>query len=135
MKIIYLFFILSLLISCNANDNNEEQENKIIEQVSDGERLFKNQCASCHKPDKDFTGPALKGSLQRWGNDKKAMYSFIRNPPLSAQTNKYAKTLVKKWKSMMTAFVLSDHELDAIMNYCSNYMPHIIVDSVVVSKY
>jgi cytochrome c551/c552 len=29
--------------------------------AADGEALFKANCASCHKPDKDFSGPALKG--------------------------------------------------------------------------
>ena len=27
--------------------------------AQDGEALFKANCAACHKPDKDFTGPAL----------------------------------------------------------------------------
>src|SRR5690606_21847684 len=27
-----------------------------------GEKLFKGNCASCHKPDKDMTGPALQGA-------------------------------------------------------------------------
>ncbi len=29
--------------------------------AADGEALFKANCASCHKADKDFTGPMLKG--------------------------------------------------------------------------
>ena len=33
--------------------------------AADGEALFKANCASCHKPDKDFTGPALKGWKDR----------------------------------------------------------------------
>jgi cytochrome c len=80
--------------------------------------LFKNNCASCHKRDKDFTGPALKGSLERWG-DKKAMFDFIRNPGKSIVENAYAKQLFEKWnRTMMTPSSLSDTELDAIMNYC-----------------
>ena len=31
----------------------------------DGEKLFKINCASCHKPHKKLTGPALKGALDR----------------------------------------------------------------------
>lgn len=30
-----------------------------------GEKLFKGHCAACHKPDKDMTGPALKGAIAR----------------------------------------------------------------------
>lgn len=29
-----------------------------------GEKLFKGECASCHKPDKDMTGPALKHAVE-----------------------------------------------------------------------
>lgn len=30
-----------------------------------GEALFKANCANCHKPDADFTGPALKGVREK----------------------------------------------------------------------
>ena len=34
-------------------------------QSSNGEALFKANCASCHKPDKQYVGPALKGARER----------------------------------------------------------------------
>jgi cytochrome c551/c552 len=97
---------------CSNNDKNASSETN-----GSGEILFKNNCASCHKPDKDFTAPALKGSLQRWGGDKKAMYDFIKNP--SQNENGYSLALKKKWSpALMTAFpTLSDEDLDAIMKY------------------
>ena len=30
-----------------------------------GEALFKSQCANCHKPNQDYTGPALAGARKR----------------------------------------------------------------------
>jgi cytochrome c551/c552 len=30
--------------------------------AQDGEKLFKDNCANCHKPLEDYTGPALKGA-------------------------------------------------------------------------
>jgi mono/diheme cytochrome c family protein len=115
-----LFVFMILFVSCN---NSEDKNYENVQEISiDGERLFKNHCASCHKPDKDFTGPAIKGSLERWG-DKKALYEFIRNPMLAITKNTYAKKMQKKWKSVMTAFNLSDKEIDAILAYCENYKP------------
>ena len=92
------------------------------EKKIDGEMLFINNCANCHKPDKDYTGPALQGSLKRWQNDKKAMYTFIRNPQKSIEQNSYAKQIFKKWNgTLMTAFPnLSDEEIDKIIAYCDN---------------
>ena len=37
--------------------------------AQDGEALFKAKCASCHKPDKDFTGPKLQGWKDRVPGD------------------------------------------------------------------
>lgn len=95
-------------------------EEPVTSKIVDGELLFKNNCASCHKPEKDFVGPALKGSLERWDGDKKAMYDFIKNPSKSISENEYARKLVEKWQVGMTSFALSDAEIDAIMNYCEN---------------
>ncbi len=70
--------------------------------AADGAALFKANCASCHKIDKDFTGPALKGWKDRvpagdW------IYKWIENP--AAQNDPYATTLKAKWKPIvMTAF-------------------------------
>ncbi len=127
MKILF-FALMILLISCNnSNDKRLIPSQPIVledEEKADGEILFKNNCANCHKPDKDFTGPALKGPLERWAYNKKAMYAFIRNPAKSISKNTYAKKRYEKWKGggLMTAFPqLSDKELDAIMSYCDNY--------------
>ena len=49
------------------------------------------------------------------------MNGFIRNPLESVATNAYAKKLFEKCnKTQMTAFILSDPEIDAIMKYFGN---------------
>jgi cytochrome c551/c552 len=122
----YIFFVLIvLLVGCNAGEDKRLTPPQSVaqeQQQEDGETLFKNNCANCHKPDKDYTGPALQGSLQRWQNDKKAMYDFIRNPQKSIEQNSYAKQIFKKWNgTLMTPFPnLSDEEIDKIMAYCDN---------------
>jgi mono/diheme cytochrome c family protein len=112
----FLIVLIFFVAGCGSNDKKTSPENAVTDANNNGEILFKSNCASCHKPDKDFTAPALKSALLRWSGDKKAMYDFIRN---SAQSeNAYAKAIKKKWSpAMMTSFKLSDAELDAIMNY------------------
>lgn len=120
----YLFIIIIFLIAgCAGDDKKAQSENTVATTNIDAERLYKNNCASCHKLGKDFTGPNLKGSLKKWGGDKKAMYAFIRNPGKSILENAYAKKVFEKWKKIpMTAFpTLSDAELDAIMNHVETY--------------
>ena len=94
MKGFILIAVIFFVAGC-ANDNEKTSiDETTIETNIDGKELFKS-CASCHKPDKDFTGPALKGSLKRWGGDIKAMYAFIRNASKSYVENAYAKNSLK----------------------------------------
>ncbi len=122
-NIVFVLFIL--FFGCTGGEyKNTMTQQPIVanEKKIDGEMLFINNCANCHKPDKDYTGPALQGSLKRWQNDKKAMYTFIRNPQKSIEQNSYAKQIFKKWNgTLMTAFPnLSDEEIDKIIAYCDN---------------
>ncbi|MFM6925735.1 MAG: cytochrome c3 family protein [Ferruginibacter sp.] len=91
--------------------------------AADGAALFKANCASCHKPDKDFTGPALKGWKDRvpagdW------VYKWIANSGDLRETEPYAKALFAKWnKVQMTAFgnQLKKEDIDAILKYVDDY--------------
>jgi len=129
---LFLIAVLFSIAGCTGEDKKTATENIVTPVMNNGETLFKANCASCHRPDKDFTGPALQGSLQRWGGDKKVMYEFIRNPAKSIVENTYAKQLFEKWNSMMTSFDLPDAELDSIMNFCEKYnsgpVPGTVVD-------
>lgn len=115
----FLITVVFFISGCAGNDKNGDGENPVVSRNIDGEALFKTNCSNCHKPDKEFTGPILKGALQRWGGDKKAMFSFIRNPAESIIKNAYAKKVFDKWnKISMPAFRFTDSELDAMMKYC-----------------
>jgi cytochrome c2 len=101
----FLFFIV--LLSINKKSF-----------AQDGAALFKANCASCHKVDKDFTGPALKGWKDRVpGGDW--IYRWVHNSADLRETEPYAKALFQKWnKTQMTAFTtLKNEEIDAIMAY------------------
>ena len=89
-----------------------------------GEKLFKGNCGSCHKPDKDLTGPALKGARARW-EGKGDIYAWIKNSTDYLKTgNAYANDLFNKWnKSVMTQQAVTNEEIDAILYYADNYTP------------
>ena len=90
--------------------------NKVL--AADGAMLFKANCASCHKIDGDFTGPALKGWSSRVP-DAEWIYKWIASPAAMISTDDYSKQLFEKWKpTVMTAFPqLKKEEVDAIMQY------------------
>lgn len=93
--------------------------------AQDGEKLFQQNCASCHKPDKDMTGPALKGSRQRWidNSSEDNFYSWVRNSgEVIASGDAYANELFNKWnKSTMTPQNLTNEQIDAVFEYIESY--------------
>ena len=89
----------------------------------DGKALFQANCAACHNPIKDATGPALKGVTGRVPN-KEWLYKWIKNSAsVIGSGDKYANDLYNKWnKTAMTAFpALSNEEIDAILKYTEEY--------------
>ena len=93
--------------------------------AADGAALFKANCASCHKIDKDFTGPALKGWKDRVPGDG-WIYKWMANP--GVQADPYATALKAKWKpTIMTNFgQLSKEEIDGILKYVDDWVPPVI---------
>lgn len=88
----------------------------------DGQAIFKANCASCHNPLKDATGPALQGVDKRVPS-KEWLYKWIKNPAaVIASGDKYANDIYNKWgKTQMTAFgALSNEEIDAVVTYVNS---------------
>jgi len=93
--------------------------------AADGEGTFKTYCSSCHKPDVDYTGPALKGARQRQaaaGLPKDWVYKWVHNTTSMVQTDPYAKQLFAKFNSVMTPFAdLKKEEIDAVLDWADSY--------------
>jgi len=105
---IIFFFFLSLQNSAFA---------------ADGQTLFKTNCSSCHKPDVDFTGPALKGARGREPS-KDWAFKWVKNVDAMLASDPYAKGLFAKFQTKMTAFPdLKDEEITAILDYVDSYQP------------
>lgn len=120
-----LFLVFIFLIGCNNSTNNKAanktQEN-IVASNSNGETLFKANCASCHKPAENYIGPALQGVVKRW-ESKELLYAFVRNSQDVIGRNAYAKKLFEEYKQspMMPYPQLTDEEIQGVLDYCDGY--------------
>lgn len=91
--------------------------------AQDGKSLFQANCASCHNPIKQLTGPALQGVTSRVP-DKKLLHAWIKNNiAVLGSGNKYFNDLYASFgKTPMNTFPnLSDAEIDAILTYVETY--------------
>ncbi len=93
--------------------------------VAAGKALFSANCASCHNPLKDATGPALQG-VDKQVPSKEWLYKWVHNSAaLIASGDKYANEIYNKWnKTAMTAFPnLKEEEIDNIIAYVNSVQP------------
>lgn len=96
----------------------------------EGKELFKSNCASCHNPKVNQTGPALMGVEKRWDvagdfkNKPAAQWlkAWIRNNNDVLKAGyPYAVGLKQKWQSEMNIFPqLKDEDIDKILLFVQN---------------
>lgn len=88
----------------------------------DGKAIFQSNCASCHHPLKDATGPALKGVDSKVPS-KEWLVKWVHNSAaLIAAGDPYAVEIFNAWNKVpMTAFPqLSEEEILAIFDYVNS---------------
>ena len=98
--------------------------------AQNGEKLFQQNCASCHFPDRDMTGPSLQGARDRWiaNSSEENMYAWVKNSTAVINSgDSYAKGLFSKWKTVMTPQALENDQIDAIFEYVEAYTPPVVV--------
>ncbi len=97
---------------------------------SEGKSLFKSNCAACHNPKVDGTGPALQGVTARWeaagdfggktGTQWLNVWIKNYNDPVKAKY-KYAVDMANSRPSAMNVFnTLKDADVENILLYVEN---------------
>ncbi len=109
------------LVACAESPAPAEPKSIAMENLTPndhGKKLFYTKCASCHMVNKDMTGPALKGVLERWPDQEK-LYAFIRNSEDVIRNDKYARELWLEWNQtqMLPHPDLTDADIAAILDY------------------
>src|ERR1700679_3548437 len=94
--------------------------------AQDGKALFQSNCATCHNPFKDGTGPALKGVTERIP-DTKRLHAWIHNSAavLATGNKDFTDRFNQFNKTWMTGFGhrLSDAGVDATIKYVETVQP------------
>ena len=104
-------------------------------QAQDGEKLFKRNCATCHRiDDKKMVGPGLAGIEER-APSVEWIIKWVKGPAaMIASGDEYANSIKDVDPSMMTDFgYLEDEQILAILDYVKN-PPVKEVDVVVVEN-
>jgi len=109
-------------LTIGSSKSEEQKKPKLTEQQVRGKKLFRKNCASCHRKNMkdDMTGPALKGVTERWAGRENILYDWIKNSQAVIATgDAYAVTLYKKWEnSEMNAFPkLTDEDITDMLTY------------------
>ena len=125
MKYLIILCVI-FLVACNneGKERKDEIERKETTAVNtNGETLFKANCASCHKPNEKYVGPALQGAASRW-ESKELLYAFVRNSQEIISRNAYAKKLYDEYNQspMLPYPNLTDNDINDILSYCETYM-------------
>ena len=99
--------------------------NQVLSQdVAAGEKLFKNNCAQCHKvTDQKLVGPGLKGVADRVPKPAEAwLIKWIKNSQsLVKAGDAYAVKIFEEYnKSVMPSQAVTDDEIKSILAYIAN---------------
>ena len=87
-----------------------------MELAKKGEEIYNKMCTACHKPDKDFIGPAPKGILER--RTPEWIMNMILNPEEMVQKDPIAKDLLVKFNGApMANQNLTEEEARAVLEY------------------
>jgi mono/diheme cytochrome c family protein len=111
-----------MLAGCGATTDKHVETKREISGAKSGndagKKLFYTKCASCHMVNKELSGPALRGVLNRWP-DKQKLYAFIRNSEEVINSDQYARELWLRYnQTMMNKNEdLTDEDISNILEY------------------
>lgn len=115
----------------------------LAQDAAKGEKVFKANCAACHKIDKKLVGPALSGMSARWEENSSVenMYKWIKNSQDFVKTgDSYAKQMLSDYNgSVMPAQAVSDEDITDLIEYINNppagaVKPKIVESEIVTAE-
>lgn len=80
-----------------------------------GKKLYKEKCTACHKLNKRYIGPALKGVTKR--RRPEWVMNMILNPMEMVEKNAAAKKLLQEYSAPMADQSLTNEEARSILEY------------------
>lgn len=84
--------------------------------AAEGEKIYKDMCSACHKPDEKFIGPAPKGILDR--RSPEWVMNMILNPVEMVQKDPVAKQLLIEYNlAPMADQNLTEDQARKILEY------------------
>lgn len=92
----------------------------VFQSSAQGEALFKANCATCHNPFNDGTGPKLQNVRDAWAEagDEEMIYLWVNNWKAAAAQSAYAKSITSYSPTEMNLFPqLSRDEIESIFDY------------------
>ena len=113
------FFLLFLLSGFTVSAQTD---------AAAGKELFANNCASCHHPLKDGTGPALQGVTERVP-DRAKLHAWIKNNSavLASGDPYFTQLYNSRNKAAMNLFTtLTDAQIDNILTYVETYKAPVV---------
>lgn len=129
----YLFVIILILLTlililvfnqegeeevawCGVVDNSQFCGNGFVDNGT-GTRLFKQNCASCHKADKKLIGPPLLRVSERYDLEKLA-YFITNQSDLIAKGDSQVIASIKEYESeFIHQFPFSEDDVDMLIDY------------------
>lgn len=90
--------------------------------MAQGEALFNANCASCHNPIKNSTGPLLKGAKAKWEANGDNIYAWVKNPQAQYDAGVKSALAIQYNVGGMNGIAVSNDEIDAILKYVDDYV-------------
>ena len=80
-----------------------------------GEKIFESKCATCHKLDERYTGPAQRNVLQRVTPE--FFLNMVLNPDENIEKHPHAKDMLAKYMQKMTNQNVTIKDALALLEY------------------
>jgi len=124
------FLFIILIVGVSSLGAQEISEDADV--VTQGEQLFKANCAACHRMNERLIGPELRDVHTRRKIDW--ILNFVKNPQKVINSgDEIANALLEEYQVVMTAFPFSDDQIMSIVSYIKAESDKPIEEAVAVT--